>query len=91
MKLLLSLLILFWEFTSALQAQVVTTEPEFPTDGEPVTIYFDASQGTGALEGHNGDIYAHTGLITSESVDNSDWQYAPTWGDNSDKYKLERS
>ena len=62
-------------------AQVVWTTPAFPTDNEPVTVYFDATQGTGGLAGCNCDVYLHTGLITSNSTSNSDWKYVFTqWG-----------
>lgn len=62
-------------------AQVVTTIPLFPTVDEPVTVIFDATQGNAALAGVPGPIYAHTGLITTESVTPSDWQYTQgVWG-----------
>jgi len=62
-------------------AQVVTTIPLFPTVDEPVTIIFDATQGNGALADVPGPIYAHTGLITTESVSPTDWQYTQgIWG-----------
>ena len=47
--------------------QVVTTIPVFPTADVPVTIIFDATQGNGALADVPSPIYAHTGLITTES------------------------
>lgn len=76
---------------SITHAQVINTEPEFPTAGEPVTITFNATEGTGELEGHTGDVYAHTGVITDESADNSDWQYViAEWDENIEKAKLER-
>lgn len=74
----------------ALNAQVITADPTFPTDADAVTITFDATQGSGGLSGYTGDVYAHTGVITNTSTSNSDWKYAPTWGDNSEKYKLTR-
>lgn len=62
-------------------AQVVTTVPAFPTVDVPVTIIFDATQGNGALAGVPGPIYAHTGLITTDSDTPSDWQYTQgVWG-----------
>lgn len=82
-KLLLLLLLLpFW-----MQAQVVTTVPNFLTEDAAAEIVFDAS-GTG-LAGYVGeDVYAHTGVITDKSTSTSDWKYAPDWLDNSEKYKL---
>ena len=38
------------------KAQVVTTDPAFPTDGAAVTIVFDATQGTAGLKGFTGDV-----------------------------------
>lgn len=74
----------------SLNAQVITAEPEFPTDADAVTITFDATEGDGGLEGFTGDVYAHTGVITNQSTSGSDWKYAPEWGDNDEKYKLTR-
>lgn len=69
-----------------LQAQIITTNPAFLTDDTAAEIIFDAT-GT-ALSGITGDVYAHTGVITDKSSSTSDWKYAPTWLDNSAKYKL---
>ena len=67
--------------TSLLQAQVVYTDPIFPTPDIPVTIYFDASQGNAALMDCGCDVYAHTGLITDESDSPVDWQMVQgVWG-----------
>ena len=85
-----SLLIFLGLFITA-QAQVITTNPEFPVSGESVTITFDATEGTGGLEGYTGDVYAHTGVITDQSTDGSDWKYVVAdWGENIPKAKMER-
>jgi 1,4-alpha-glucan branching enzyme len=34
------------------------------------------------------ECYAHTGVITTKSTSDGDWKHAPTWLDNSPKYKL---
>ena len=47
--------------------QVVWTDPPFPTQFDDVTVYFDAKEGNGALQGFNGQVFAHTGLITNQS------------------------
>ena len=61
--------------------EVVWTEPPFPTQLDDVTVYFDASEGNGALAGFTGNVYAHTGVITSESSGPSDWQNVQgNWG-----------
>ena len=70
--------------------QIVTADPAFPVQSDSVVIIFDATQGNAGLMGYTGDVYAHTGVITTQSSSPSDWKHAPTWGDNSPKYKLER-
>lgn len=67
----------------------VTSDPQFITTNysNDFDIIFDATQGGGGMK----DIttcYAHTGLITSKSSNDSDWKYGTAWGDNDDKYKL---
>lgn len=66
---------------------LLSSTPELIQDNNStVTIYFDAT--TTNLNGWTGEIYAHTGVITDKSSNTSDWKYAPTWLDNSEKYKL---
>jgi len=84
MKYKLSLLLLF--VTVILQAQV-TTNPSVITTDQVIEILFDATQGNKGMVGAT-ECYAYTGLITSSSSGSSDWKYAPTWGDNSAKYKM---
>ena len=71
-------------------AQVVTSDPAIPIESNQVTITFYADRGTEGLKDYTGDIYAHTGVITSNSTSDTDWKYAPTWLDNNAKYKLTR-
>ncbi|MDX1670823.1 MAG: alpha-amylase family glycosyl hydrolase, partial [Balneolaceae bacterium] len=83
--------VLLCAVTQTMNAQIVTTDPEFPVAGEAVTIFFDATQGTGGLKDHQGDVYAHTGVITEFSSDGSDWRYVVAdWGENIPKIKMER-
>lgn len=82
--LLLALLLLL---PAPLAAQVTTTPATF-TDSDPIEVIFNAAEGNKGLQDYTGDIYAHTGVITTESQNNQDWKYAPTWGDNAPKYKL---
>ncbi len=71
--------------------QLITADPAFPVQSGSVIITFNAALGNKGLMAYTGDVYAHTGVITSESVDGGDWKHAPSsWGDNSAKYKLER-
>ena len=74
-----------------LRAQIVTTTPDpLQEKSTGVTVYFhaDSPLGNMGLAGlaSTTAVYAHTGVITSKS--NNEWKYAPTWGDNSAKYRL---
>ena len=63
-----------------LAAQVVWTDPPFPSIDDQVTLYYDATEGNGELAGTI-PVYIHTGLITSESSSPTDWQYVNMpWG-----------
>ncbi len=81
MKNSLTLIVLIF-FCFQLQGQVlIYTEPAFPTADDDVTVYFDASEGNSALAGFNGDVYAHTGVITDSSTSPTDWKYVVSdWG-----------
>lgn len=66
-----------------LQAQLITADPPFPTDQDEVIITFNAQEGNGGLAGYNGNVYAHTGVITNNSSSGSDWKYVKAgWGEN---------
>ena len=68
----------------------VSTVPAIPTSTTEITITLDAS-GTG-LEGYTGDVYAHTGVLTTTSTSTSDWKYViAEWNVNTDKAKLTRT
>lgn len=70
-------------------AQVLTTEPQFPVQTDDITIFFDASKGNGALAGYSGTVYAHTGVITSNSSSASDWQHVVgNWGTDDARVKM---
>ena len=69
----------------------VTTNPVLPVITKPVTITFDATQGTAGLKDFTGDVYAHTGVITNKSTSASDWKYVlANWTTNIPKAKLTR-
>ena len=73
------------------EAQILTSDPDLPTPGQAVTIYYDATQGTAGLEDFTGDVYAHTGVIADQSTDMGDWKYVKTnWGVNTEETKLTR-
>jgi len=62
------------------QSQVITTIPTFPNENDTVTIFYHSDQGNGALDGVI-PIYAHTGVISSNSSSDSDWQHVVgNWG-----------
>lgn len=90
-KKIISLLIVILVYFSVINAQLVTTDPSVPTDTNPVTIYFDASQGSQGLMNYSGDIYAHAGVITNLSSSGSDWKYVIAgWSENTTKAKMTR-
>ncbi len=71
---------------------VLTSDPVFPIHDGNVTIIFDATRGNGALMNYTGDIYAHTGVITSASNGNNDWRYVVSdWGENLASLKFTRN
>ncbi len=85
----LILLLLLVSTAPALRAQLITTSPAAPVADQPVTITFDATQGTGGLADCNCDVYIHTGVITEESDNDSDWQYVQTvWGQANPDWQL---
>lgn len=70
--------ILCWSIS--VTAQVVWTEPAFPTADDQVTLYYNSALGNGELQGVI-PVYIHTGVITSNSTGPSDWQNVQTnWG-----------
>ena len=72
-------------------AQVVVSNPELPTDNVLVKITFDATQGNMGLKDYTGDVYVHTGVITTASTSSTDWKYVKTnWGINTPETKLTR-
>ncbi|MDR2511072.1 MAG: Por secretion system protein, partial [Bacteroidales bacterium] len=60
-------------------SQIVTTHPAVVTRNYNDTIFviFDASQGSQGLMNYSGTVYAHTGVITNQSANDSDWKHAP--------------
>ena len=81
-KILLTYLSFFWVASSAF-AQVVTTIPSAAAIDDSIVVIFNAGEGDRGLVGFNGEIYAHTGLITELSQNSHDWRFViGTWGDN---------
>lgn len=87
MKTYLTTLLLLLASAFGAYAQVTSNPSPLQEDAKDVEIYFHADQGNKGLMGQpaSAEIYAHTGACLSNG---KDWVNAPTWGDNSDKYKL---
>ncbi len=65
-----------------LAAQLISIDPEDATTDSHVTITYDASLGNGELEGYDDDVYAYTGVITTDSYDDGDWKHVQNnWGE----------
>ena len=72
--------LIFLGICITLSGQVVEVQPVFPKVNDDVTITFNAAEGNGALFGVT-PVYAHTGLITSESQAPGDWKHVQgNWG-----------
>ena len=70
-------------------AQVVHTDPNYATETDSITVFFDATQGDMGLMDYQGDIWSHTGVITSNSTHSTDWRYVKTnWGENTSETQL---
>lgn len=73
----------------AVSAQSITTSPAIITeDSKDIVITFHSDGGNRGLVDASAStgIYAHTGVITNLS--DGQWKNAPTWGTNTEKYKL---
>lgn len=65
--------------------------PFFAQHTDSITVTFNALEGNAGLANYTGDVYAHTGVITSASTSNTDWKYVKTgWGVNTPETKLTR-
>ncbi|HQF42351.1 MAG TPA: hypothetical protein PK073_05515, partial [Ignavibacteriaceae bacterium] len=86
-KLILSLIAVFC-FTFFSSAQIVTTEPQYPTENDSIVVIFDATQpGASELLNYTGTVYAHTGVNTNLGQ----WQHViGNWGNNSSQPALTR-
>lgn len=80
-----SLYLIFLLVPASAFSQAISSDPSFPTEDEPVTIIFDASQADrNDLVDFQGDVYAHSGVIVSESDKNTgNWSYVVAeWTEN---------
>ena len=86
------ILLSFSTLCISLNAQVITAFPSPPDPNGAVEITFYADRGTAGLRGFNGDVYAHTGVITNRSTGPTDWRYVKTnWGQNTPETKLTKT
>ena len=70
---------------------LISTDPAFVTEAmtEDVTIILNTA-GT-AADGFTGELYAHTGVLTTASTTTGDWKYVLSdWGENLPICKLEK-
>ena len=92
MKTKLSLLSLMLFLSATLFAQVTTIPENIPSgyNGE-ITIIFNPNEGNRGMVDAT-ECYAHTGLITAESLGNEDWKYVVEgWRMNTSKTKLTKN
>ncbi|MBN1478949.1 DUF4961 domain-containing protein [candidate division KSB1 bacterium] len=83
-------LYLCWIFFLAnlTSAQILEWSPLFPTVDDTITITYDATLGSAGLVGAS-DVYAHTGVLTEDSTNPSDWKYVIAgWTQNIPKAKM---
>ncbi|MEE9432186.1 MAG: alpha-amylase family glycosyl hydrolase, partial [Melioribacteraceae bacterium] len=77
-------------FFGLIFSQEISSVPEFPTDSDQIEIVFDATKSVGkgvSLNNYTGDLYAHTGVITSKS--SGSWKNViGNWGENNVQPKL---
>lgn len=77
---LLFLSVLLSFSATLIHSQILTSTPAFPTQTDQITVFYDATTGNGDLTGYT-PIYAHTGVITNNSVGPNDWQHTVgNWG-----------
>ena len=64
-----------------LKSQVISVSPAFCTAEDTVTIVYNAAEGNKGLMNATPPVYAHTGVITSNSSNGNDWRYViGNWG-----------
>ncbi len=74
--------------TQGLSQAVQIVPPVFDAD-DYVTVIFDASKGNQALMDYRRAVYAHTGVLTSNSEGPDDWEYIQgEWGKADPKVRM---
>ncbi|MEP6748532.1 MAG: alpha-amylase family glycosyl hydrolase [Bacteroidota bacterium] len=76
-KFLIRVFIGLYAFTNVAHAQLLSVSPFFPKDSLSINIIVDCAKGNQGLFNYaaTGDVYVHTGVITSSSNSSSDWRY----------------
>jgi len=79
-RIFLACTLLIQSLWSGVSAQILTSIPAFPTQDDVITVFFDGDLGNGALTGVF-PVFAHTGVISSNSNGPADWQHVQgNWG-----------
>ena len=75
--------------STAFSQSPVYSDPNYATEWDSITVYFDATEGDQGLMGFTGEVWAHAGVITTASTGPTDWKYVKTnWGENTDDTQL---
>lgn len=86
-----ALFIPFMLFLNSLHAQIIETDPLYPTINDSVDVIFHSNRCECGLADYTGDIYAHTGILTDQSAGPSNWYFViADWNVNLEKAKLEK-
>ena len=72
---------------STTKGQIVTIDPTFFTIDDEITVIFDASMGNQGLQGVS-QVYAHTGIITSDGGVGTWLNVQGNWGTDDAKVKM---
>ncbi|MFN0032423.1 MAG: alpha-amylase family glycosyl hydrolase [Flavobacteriales bacterium] len=65
------------------QAQILTSDPAFPTQDDIITVYYNVATGNAEIPTGTVPVYAHSGIVTQADADNciNNWQYVQgVWG-----------
>ena len=82
MKKFFTLIFTVASFSFAVHSQLLTWTPNFAKDNDNIVITVDAAKGNLGLNNYSptNDVYVHTGVITNQSANATDWRYSKfTW------------
>lgn len=75
--------------TQLLSAQVAWLQPADPSPTEPIILTYDSNKGNQGLKDYEGTVYLHTGAITNNSLDGSDWKHVTgNWGEDDPRVRM---